>query len=55
MVVTLVGVAGALYGAWNHKIGLHKRAKIGTYIGGLLIAGGFAFVPGRIMHDVLFR
>jgi uncharacterized membrane protein len=27
---------------------------IGTYIGGLLIAGSLAFMPGRIMHTVVF-
>ena len=27
---------------------------IGLYLGALLIAGLFTFVPGRIMHKVLF-
>lgn len=26
----------------------------GVYIGGILIAGTFAFLPGRIMHAMLF-
>jgi uncharacterized membrane protein len=52
--VTLFGVVAALRGAWTHNIGLHKRAMIGVYIGGILIAGGLAFLPGRIMHTVIF-
>jgi uncharacterized membrane protein len=52
--VTLLGVVGALYGAWTHNIRLHKNSMIGTYIGGLMIAGAFAFAPGRIMNGVVF-
>ncbi len=52
--LTLIGIVGALYGARNGKIVLHKQAMIGTYIGGLLIAGTFALLPGRIMHAVIF-
>ena len=52
--LTLLGIFGALYGARNGKIVLHKRAMIGTYVGGLLIAGTFALLPGRIMHAVIF-
>jgi uncharacterized membrane protein len=52
--LTLWGVFGALYGAYTYNIAMHKRAMLGVYIGGLLIAGGLAFVPGRIMHAVLF-
>lgn len=32
----------------------HKNAMLGTAIGGLVIAGGFTFLPGRLMHDVFF-
>ena len=52
--ITLFGVASALYGAWTHNIRAHRNAMIGTYIGGLLIAGSLAFMPGRIMHRVTF-
>jgi uncharacterized membrane protein len=27
---------------------------LGVYVGGLLIAGTLAFLPGRIMHGVVF-
>jgi uncharacterized membrane protein len=52
--VTLTGVVFAIYGAKTRNIRLHKRAMLGVYIGGILIAGAFTFVPGRIMHAVLF-
>ena len=52
--VTLSGVVGALRGAWTHNIKMHRRSMLGVYIGGLLIAGTFAFLPGRIMHAMVF-
>jgi uncharacterized membrane protein len=52
--LTLFGVVGALRGAWTHNIALHRYAMLGVYIGGLLIAGSLAFMPGRIMHAVAF-
>jgi len=53
-IVTLSGVVGALRGAWTHNIKMHRRSMLGVYIGGLLIAGTFAFLPGRIMHALVF-
>ena len=32
----------------------HARPFIGIFVGGLVIAGAFAFMPGRIMHEVVF-
>ncbi len=52
--LTLFAVVGALRGAWTHNIAMHKRSMIVLYIGGMLIAGGFTLVPGRIMHAVVF-
>ena len=52
--LTLFGVVGALRGAWTHDVKLHRRAMLGVYVGGLLIAGSLAFMPGRIMHAVAF-
>ena len=52
--LTLFGVFGALHGAWTHNIPAHRRSMLGVYIGGLLIAGSLAFMPGRIMHAVVF-
>jgi len=53
-IVTLSGVVGALRGAWSHNIRMHRSSMLGVYIGGLLIAGTFAFLPGRIMHALVF-
>ena len=52
--LTLFGVVGALWGAWTHNIAMHRGAMIGTYIGGILIAGGLTFLPGRVMYNVFF-
>lgn len=52
--VTLSGVVGALRGARMHNVAMHKRSMLGVYIGGILIAGTFAFLPGRIMHTMVF-
>ncbi len=52
--VTLFGVVGALRGAKTHNIKMHRGSMLGVYIGGILIAGTFAFLPGRIIHAVVF-
>jgi len=52
--LTLYGVYGAIQGARMHNIRRHRIAMLSVYIGGILIAGGFTFFPGRIMHAVVF-
>ena len=52
--LTLFGVVGALRGAWTGNNATHRNAMLGVYIGGILIAGSLAFMPGRIMHAVVF-
>ncbi len=52
--VTLFAVVAALRGAWSHNIADHKRAMLILYVSGLLLAGGLTFLPGRIMHAVVF-
>ena len=54
VLLTLFGVAGAIHGARTHNIRRHRRAMLTVYIGGMVIAGGFTFLPGRIMHAVFF-
>ncbi len=53
-VLALVSVPRAYFAARSHNIKAHKSAMIGLYIGGLLIAGGFALMPGRLLHSLLF-
>jgi uncharacterized membrane protein len=31
----------------------HRNNMIGLYVGGLIIAGSFAFMPGRLLHTWL--
>jgi uncharacterized membrane protein len=52
--LTLSGVVGALRGARTHNIKMHRSSMLGVYIGGILIAGTLAFLPGRIMHAMFF-
>lgn len=52
--LTLFGVVSALRGAWTHNVPMHRGAMLGVYVGGILIAGTLAFLPGRIMHAVSF-
>ena len=53
--------AYVLYGSWQairaarqHRIREHRLNVIGMYVGGILVAGGFTLLPGRLMHEVLF-
>ena len=48
------GVYGAIQGGRTHNIPQHRLAMLSVYIGGILVAGGFTFFPGRIMHAVVF-
>jgi uncharacterized membrane protein len=52
--VTLIGITGGFIAARRHDVRRHRRAMISTYISALIIAGGFTFLPGRIMHRVVF-
>lgn len=36
------------------KLKKHGRHFGGLYMGGLLIAGAFAFMPGRLMYEIVF-
>jgi len=52
---TLIGVPLAVIRARRGMIREHVRVLTGLYIGALLIAGGFAFFPGRDMWLMAFR
>lgn len=53
-IFTLVTLPLAVYAARKHKVITHKRAMAGLFLGGLVIAGLFTFVPGRLMARVVF-
>jgi uncharacterized membrane protein len=50
----LFGCWGAIANARKHDIGAHKRIVRGLYFGGIVGAGAFTFLPGRIMSKVAF-
>lgn len=52
--LTLYTVPSAYFAARNHNVARHKGNMIGLYIGGILIAGFFAFMPGRRLHAWIF-
>ena len=49
---TLVMLPVAVWRAHRHEVTRHRRAMLGLFLGALVIAGLFTFLPGRIMHAV---
>lgn len=48
-------VPAAYIAARHGNIMVHRANMIGLYVGGIVIAGTFAFIPGRMLHELLFR
>jgi uncharacterized membrane protein len=53
-IFTLVMLAVGVWAARTRDVRRHKRTMIGLFFGALVIAGLFTFMPGRIMHAVVF-
>jgi uncharacterized membrane protein len=53
-VLTLITLPAALLAAHRHKVRSHAAAMTSIYLGGMVVAGGFAFLPGRLMWEVFF-
>ena len=53
-IFTLVMLPLGVWRAHRHQVSAHRWTMIGIFTGALAIAGLFTFVPGRIMHTVLF-
>ena len=51
-IFTLVTLPLAVLAAHRHRVPQHRKAMISIFLGALVIAGAFTFVPGRIMHAV---
>jgi uncharacterized membrane protein len=51
---TLVALPMGVFAARKHNARLHSRTMTGLFVGGLLIAGAFAFLPGRLMWQIVF-
>ncbi|MGZ9166620.1 MAG: DUF2306 domain-containing protein [Anaerolineales bacterium] len=52
--LALFGVPIAYIAVRHGYIRAHRAAMISLYVGGILIAGAFAFSPGRMLHAWLF-
>lgn len=53
-IMVLVMLPAGVYFARVHRVRGHKLTMLGLFSGALVIAGLFTFVPGRLMHQVLF-
>jgi len=53
-IFVLFNVPFAVWLARKHNVRAHRGWMIGIFAGALVIAGIFTFVPGRIMHGVIF-
>lgn len=53
-VAIIVGIFSGVRAARGHRVADHRNTMLSMVWGGLIIAGGFTFLPGRIMHAVLF-
>ncbi|WP_165184224.1 DUF2306 domain-containing protein [Caulobacter soli] len=51
---TLIALPMGVFAARKHNIRLHGRTMTGLFVGGLLIAGAAAFLPGRLMWQIAF-
>ena len=52
--LTLVTLPMAVAHARRHLIERHRKAMMTLFVGALVVAGVFTFLPGRIMHAVVF-
>ncbi|WP_105384082.1 DUF2306 domain-containing protein [Neorhizobium alkalisoli] len=53
-IFVLAGAWRAISAARAHNIRAHKASVIGMYLGGIVGAGLFTLIPGRIMNAVVF-
>lgn len=51
---TLIGLYRSIRAIRRGDVVAHKRGMIGVFLGALLIAGAFTFLPGRHMHSFFF-
>lgn len=52
--LTLASLPIGVWAARGHKVRIHSRTMMGMFYGGLVMAGLFTFVPGRLMFQVFF-
>ena len=54
-IFTLAMLPLAVWRAHMHRVADHRRIMILTFSGALIVAGLFTLLPGRIIHEVVFR
>lgn len=52
--LTIYTVPTAIIAIKKGKIKTHQRKMVLLYVGAILIAGAFTFMPGRYMHELFF-
>jgi len=52
--IVLISIVDLSIRARRGLTGAHMRTALTLFFGALLIPGAFAFMPGRLMHDVAF-
>lgn len=52
--ITVVSLAGGLISIRRGNVRGHAGSMVGLFFGGLIVAGLFAFLPGRTMWNVFF-
>ena len=50
-ILVIVSVPMSLLAVRRGNIRDHKKSMVGVYVGGILIAGTFAFSSGRFLHE----
>ncbi len=53
-ILTIYAAPKAYLAARRGDIKTHKESMVTLYVGAILIAGGFAFAPGRLLHGWIF-
>ena len=53
-IFTLVMLPLGVWRARQHRVQRHRWTMISIFVGALVVAGLFTFLPGRIIHAVVF-
>lgn len=51
---TIVALPAGVFAIRRRNVSAHRRTMLSMFLGGLLVAGAFAFLPGRFMFDLFF-
>jgi uncharacterized membrane protein len=51
---TLIALPMGVFAIRNRNVLAHRRAMTSMFLGGLIVAGAFAFLPGRFLFELFF-